>query len=65
LRPGLFYTNEKILLDRINIRSATLDTPDAVPPMAHVQVAERIGWIAKAHELPEFERYSAGKAPRQ
>src|SRR4029078_7823098 len=41
---GLFYTNEKILSDRINIRSATLDRPDAVPPRGHVQIAERIGW---------------------
>jgi hypothetical protein len=24
---------------------------------AHVQVAERIGWMVRAHELPEFQRY--------
>ena len=24
---------------------------------AHIQVAERIGWMKDAHRLPEFERY--------
>jgi hypothetical protein len=24
---------------------------------AHTQVAERIGWMERAHELPVFERY--------
>jgi hypothetical protein len=23
----------------------------------HVQTAERIGWMERAHELPTFERY--------
>lgn len=58
---GLFYTNEKILSGRINVRSATFDDPDAVPPRAHIQTAERIGWMEHVHELPAFERYSAGK----
>jgi len=58
---GLFYTNERILAERINIRSASFDNPDAVPARAHVQTAERIGWMAHVHELPAFERYSAGK----
>jgi hypothetical protein len=28
-----------------------------VPARAHIQVAERIRWMARAHELPTFERY--------
>jgi hypothetical protein len=28
-----------------------------VPARAHIQVAERIGWMEQAHELPTFERY--------
>ena len=35
----------------------TLDDPGAFAPRAHVQIAERIGWMATAHELPMFERF--------
>ena len=30
---------------------------EAVPARAPIQVAERIGWMEHAHELPAFERY--------
>ena len=55
---GLFYTNAEMIPGIINIQSATYDDPDAVPARIHVQVAERIGWMERAHELPAFERYS-------
>jgi hypothetical protein len=54
---GLFYTNEKVLPGMIDVQSATLDDPGALQPAAHIQVAERISWMATAHELPAFERY--------
>ena len=54
---SLFYTNEAVFPDMTDIQSATLDTPDAIPLGIHVQTAERIGWMANAHELPQFERY--------
>jgi hypothetical protein len=54
---GLFYTNDAVFPGLIDVQSATLDDPDALQPTAHVQVAERIGWMATAHELPVFERY--------
>lgn len=54
---GLFYTNDAVFPGMIDIQSATLDDPDALPAQAHIQVAERIGWMANAHELPTFERY--------
>lgn len=54
---GLFYENAEMLPGRIDIQSATTDDPGLVPPRAHIQVAERIGWMAHAHELPEFERF--------
>lgn len=53
---GLFYTNEKVLPGIIDVQSATFDDP-SVPPQAHIQVAERIPWMAHAHELPAFDRY--------
>jgi hypothetical protein len=28
---------------------------------AHIQVAERIRWMERAHQLPAFERYSPRK----
>ena len=54
---GLFYTNDQMLPGIIDIQSATYDNPDAVPAKAHIQIAERIGWMATAHELPMFERF--------
>jgi hypothetical protein len=54
---GLFYRNAEVTPGIIDIQSATYDDPDAVPARIHVQVAERIGWMERAHELPAFERY--------
>lgn len=54
---NLFYVNDEMLPGMVDVQSATLDNPDALPPKAHIQVAERIGWMKTAHELPEFERY--------
>jgi hypothetical protein len=54
---GLFYSNDEILPGIIDVQSATLDEPDLLPAEFHTQVAERIGWTEKAHELPVFERY--------
>ena len=54
---GLFYTNTEVLPGIIDVQSGTYDDPDAVPAQIHIQTADRIGWMAKAHELPAFERY--------
>ena len=54
---GLFYTNAHTLPGIIDIQSATYDNPDLVPARVHIQIAERIKWMEKAHELPMFDRY--------
>ncbi|MCK1310358.1 hypothetical protein ABIB75_004301 [Bradyrhizobium sp. GM2.2] len=54
---GLFYINENLMPDIIDIQSGTYDDPDAMPATMHIQVAERIGWMERAHELPVFERF--------
>ena len=54
---GLFFTNAVVLPGIIDIQSGTYDDPDAVPARAHIQIADRIGWMEHAHELPAFERY--------
>ena len=54
---GLFYVNDRMLPGIIDVQSGTFDDLDVVPVMAHIQTAERIGWMEKAHELPVFERY--------
>lgn len=54
---GLFYTNEQVLPGIVDVQSSTYDDPDSVPARAHIQIAERIGWMARVHELPTFERY--------
>jgi hypothetical protein len=54
---GLFYINAEMLPGIIDIQSATYDDPDSVLARAHIQVAERIRWMERAHELPAFERF--------
>lgn len=54
---GLFYRNAEILPGIVDIQSATLDDPEALPPQFHIQVAERISWMASTHDLPAFKRY--------
>lgn len=54
---GLFYRNAENLPGIVDIQSATYDNPDAVPAQAHIQIADRIGWMADAHTLPAFERF--------
>lgn len=56
---GLFYTSDTVFPGKIDVQSATLDDPDAFPVTAQIQTAERIGWMERAHELPQFERYPA------
>ena len=54
---SLFYTNDAVFPGQIDVQTATLDDPDSIPPTAQIQTAERIGWMERAHELPQFERY--------
>ncbi len=54
---GLFYTNDQIFPGQTDVQSATLDTPEALPPTAQIQVAERIAWMRDADALPAFQRY--------
>jgi hypothetical protein len=54
---GLFYRNAEYLPGIVDIQSATLDDPAALPVGAHIQTAERIDWMEAAHTLPMFKRY--------
>ena len=54
---GLYYRNVEFLPGIVDIQSATLDDPDVLPPGAHIQTAERLGWMETAHSLPAFERF--------
>jgi hypothetical protein len=54
---GLFYRNEAMLPGIVDVQTATLDEPQHIPARCHIQIAERIGWMHGAHELPEFERF--------
>lgn len=55
-RPSLFYTNESTFPGMIDVQSATLDDPGALPLQVEVQTAERISWMPAADVL-QFERY--------
>lgn len=54
---GILYKNADILPGIIDVQTATLDEPEKLPARCHIQTAERITWMKKAHELPEYERY--------
>jgi hypothetical protein len=54
---GLFYRNEAMLPGIVDIQSATLDDPEAYPPGAHIQTAERLPWMDGLNALPRFERF--------
>ncbi len=54
---GIAYRNAEMLPGIVDIQAATLDNPDALPVQAQIQTAERIGWMADLHNLPQFERY--------
>lgn len=54
---SLFYTNDAVFPDAIDVQTCTLDDPDAVAPAAQIQVAERVGWMERLGDLPAFERY--------
>lgn len=54
---GLYFRNAEMLPGIVDIQIATLDDPDALPPEAQIQVAERIGWMETAHALPSFARW--------
>lgn len=54
---GLFYVNDRMLPGITDVQSATADDAEAVPARVHIQTAERLGWMATAHELPAFERF--------
>lgn len=54
---GLFYRNAAILPGRVDIQTATLDDPEALPPTIQIQTAERLNWMKHHHELAEFARY--------
>lgn len=54
---GLFYTNDDIFPGQIDVQSATLDNPDAIPVQGQIQTAERIGWMETLDTLPSFARF--------
>jgi hypothetical protein len=54
---GLFYRNAGVLPGIVDVQSATLDDPDALPPTMQIQTAERLAWAQHIHALPEYERF--------
>jgi hypothetical protein len=54
---GLWYVNETVLPGLVDIQTATLDEPEALPPVIHVQAAEKLSWMKAIDDLPHFDRY--------
>ena len=56
---GIVYRHTTALPGLVDIQGGTLDDADALPPQIHVQTAERLSFMVKAHDLPAFDRYPA------
>lgn len=54
---GLFYRNQEFLPGVVEVSLGSLDDPEALAPTLHIQGAERLGWMKRAHELPVIERF--------
>ncbi len=54
---GLFFRNESFLPGIVDVQTATLDSVEQDAPMAHIQCAERLGWMTSLDSLPEFDRF--------
>ena len=54
---GLYYFNEAVLPGIADLQSATLDEPGALAPSVQIQCAERLDYMAKLGDMPEFERW--------
>ena len=53
LPRGSDFRNRSI----VEVQSSTLEDPDALPPTMQIQMAERLGWIERLHEMPGFDRF--------
>ena len=54
---NLFYRNEAIFPGQLDLHTATLDDPDALPPSIRIQVADAPEWFGRFDALPAFPRY--------
>lgn len=54
---GLFYLNPGIFPDAIDIQTGTSDEAGALPPEAHIQMAEATSWMRNVNALPKFDRF--------
>ena len=54
---GLYFRNAQNLPGIVDVQSATLDDPEALPPQVHIQMADAIGWMETAHSLPKFDHF--------
>jgi hypothetical protein len=57
---GLFYRNEEFLPGVVEVTLGSLDKPESLAPTLHIQAAEQLAWMKRAHELPVVERFPDG-----
>jgi hypothetical protein len=54
---GLFYRNAEMLPGIVDVQSTTLGESSGLEPGAQIQCAERLPWMSRLADLPEFERF--------
>jgi hypothetical protein len=41
----------------VEVTLGSLDKPESLAPTLHIQGAEQLAWMKRAHELPVVERF--------
>ena len=54
---SLFYTNEVVFPNKVDVQFATLNEPSEIVPTTQIQVAERIDWMERLDDIPQFQRF--------
>jgi len=54
---GMFFLSASVFPAKVDIQTATLDDPEALPPQAFIQMADAPHWMQQMDALPKFARY--------
>jgi len=57
---SLTYADDKHP-DHVDVNTATLDDPDALPPAAHIWVSHKLSWVVLDDGLPQYPEWRTEK----
>ncbi len=54
---GLFYRNQNLLPDMVDIQSGTIDNLALHPATTQIMTKDKLPWMDKLETLPRFQKY--------